>query len=162
MTEKRTDEITPTFKARMVRVASFAATELALDVIQALRKNLKTDLESIAIYLCVAEATMRPLMVGPTARPDVLMLATVPEELRGWISRSAVADKMGFSRETVRRKADALVAAGHLSVDDKGMLRVVPRTDDVELQGALIQLMQRFAGFDARVKQLLGEAQTPQ
>jgi hypothetical protein len=142
---------------RHARVISFAASELALDVIYALREHFQTDLESIAIYICVAEATMRPLMVGDTARPDLLHLSSVPDEFRGWISRNSVADKMGFPRETVRRKVDALVTAGHLSIDSRGMLRVVPRVEDVRLQAALLSLMQKFAGFDARVKQIIGE-----
>ena len=49
------------------------------------------DLDSTAIYFCVAEATMRPLVLGKHP-PQTMRLVEPPESLRGSISRLQIAD----------------------------------------------------------------------
>ncbi len=95
-------------------------------MLHAVRSLADIDLESIAIYVCVAEATMRPVVADPQIMQDLSTVAVAPEELRGCITMLLVSDRLGLPRETVRRKVKQLIGAGLLYADDKGRIRSTP------------------------------------
>jgi hypothetical protein len=109
------------------RPRAFAGVELLLDLMHILREATRLDHESIIIACAVNHATMRPLLTGPRAPLDLMDAASPPDESRGSISRSAVADITGIPRETVRRKINNLIKLGILVESTPGHVR--PITD---------------------------------
>ncbi len=109
-----------------LRPRSYASAELFLDMLHAVRKMVNVDLESIAIYVCVAEATMRPVVADPRRVDELAEVAVAPEDLRGSITMLLVSDRLGMPRETVRRKVKHLITMGLLYQDDKGRVRSTP------------------------------------
>lgn len=109
-----------------LRPRTYAAAELFLDMLHAVRKLVDVDLETIAIYVCVAEATIRPVMVDPRRVAELAEVDVAPEELRGAITMLLVSDRLGMPRETVRRKVKQLITMGLLYQDDKGRVRSTP------------------------------------
>lgn len=97
--------------------------ELFLDMMHAVRGLVELDFESIAIYVCVGEATMRPLLADPDLVAKLAGEAVASDDLRGSITMLLVADRMGIPRETVRRKVKNLIKLGLLYEDDKGRIR---------------------------------------
>lgn len=104
-----------------IRPLAFAAGELFLDMLHYTRQLFDVDIESALILLCVNDATMRPMLQDKALAS--VRVPQPPDEIRGSISRLMVADKTGLARETVRRKAQQLVAAGYLVVDSNDRLR---------------------------------------
>lgn len=137
-----------------VRPRAFAGVELLLDVIYAAQSVVGTDLESMLIYYCVAEATMRPLVLGPNAQPDLINVALPPEAMRGSISRLMIADRTGLARETVRRKTNALVEAGLLAEDPQGGVKTPRNLLSPEIQKAANDVFAAAQRYDARLRQL--------
>ena len=113
-----------------LRPKAYASLELLLDVIHATRALVQADLESIAIYLCVAEATMRPVLADPARVRALSTTARAPEEWRGSITMLQVADRLEIPRETVRRKVKQLIERGLLYADEKGRIRSTPNFDN--------------------------------
>jgi hypothetical protein len=101
-----------------LRPKAYASLELLLDVIHATRTLVQADLESIAIYLCVAEATMRPVLADPARVRELSTTDRAPEEWRGSITMLQVADRLEIPRETVRRKVKQLIERGLLYAID--------------------------------------------
>jgi len=117
-----------------LRPIAFAANELLLDMIYALQSYSKADLESMLILLCVTDATMRPFMHDTAPAPEVLAAAKPSDEIRGAISRRMIADKIGISRETVRRKTQELADAGLVRIDADDRVRSAQRLDEGDFQ----------------------------
>lgn len=117
-----------------VRPIDFAGVELLLDLIYIGRKAWDVELEAFVILLCVSDATMRPFVLDPATPPEIMCAARPPDSVRGSISRRTIADKTGLPRETVRRKVAELAAAGHVSIDTKGQVRIGQRLGDPAVQ----------------------------
>lgn len=137
-----------------LRPMTFGLTELLLDVIYGIQRYSAVDLESVHILVCVQNATMHPFMTDPATPRHILEAARLPDELLGSVSRRAVADKTGLPRETVRRKAAELAAAGLIALDSADRLCVVQRLAEADLQqtveglhAAVLRYRQRIAGF---------------
>jgi hypothetical protein len=120
-----------------LRARAYAGAELVIALCDAARKLVPFDLETVLIHFCVSEATMRPLLLGPHAPLHLIDEPLPPQDLRGWISRRAIADRTGLARETVRRKALALIEAGLLEEDSKGRLRSARNLGQPEVQAAV-------------------------
>lgn len=78
------------------------------------------DLETILVMLTVAAAAGGSHLRDPAvmAQMDV---GALPDALHKPISGRAVAQSTGLPRETVRRRIDALVAAGRLTREPRGV-----------------------------------------
>lgn len=137
-----------------MRPHAFAANELVLDVLYVARQLADIDLESLLIYLCVSEATMRPLLLDPATPPEILDLVRPPEQYRGSISRLLVSDRLAMPRETVRRKIQQMVTAGFLLEDDEGRVRATHRFDDAKIQKCVQDVYTAVQRYDARLRQL--------
>src|SRR5690349_4187377 len=137
-----------------VRPKFFAALELALDVWHIARASTAIDPESLMIYLCVTEATMRPLVLDGVSPPDVLTSIHPAEEYRGSISRLLVADRLSLPRETVRRKIKAMVKDGLLMQDDEGRVRVVSRLGDAAVVAVPSEVHAAVLRYHERLKSL--------
>lgn len=120
-----------------LRPKTYASMELILDVLHSARTYVPADLDSIAIYLCVGEATMRPVLADPARVKELESVERAPEDLRGSITMLQVADRLGMPRETVRRKVKQLIEKGLLYADDKGRIRSTPNFDNPGLVGAV-------------------------
>lgn len=136
-----------------MRPHAFAAIEMVLDVLHVARQIADVDLDSLLIYLCISEATMRPMLLDPTTPPEILELVKPPEEFRGSISRLLVSDKLGMPRETVRRKIQQLVANGFLLEDEEGRMRVTQRFGEEGIQKCVQDLYVAVQRYDARLRQ---------
>jgi len=113
------DDIPP-----FTRPAAFAATELMLDLFYTATKYYKLDLEAIWILMVIGHETMRPWILDPGLAAKHMTDARVPNSVRGSISRLMVADRTGLPRETVRRRIAELSAAGFVTSDEKGNVRL--------------------------------------
>ncbi len=118
---------------RDLRPRTYASIELFLDMLHAVRTLVDIDLESIAIYVCVAEATVRPVVADPGRVAELADLEVAPEDLRGSITMLLVSDRLGMPRETVRRKVKQLIEHGLLYQDDKGRVRSTPNFHDPKM-----------------------------
>ncbi len=136
------------------RPRAFAAVELFLDTLHIARSVIDLDLESVVIYFCVSEASMRPLVLGADVPPSVRQAALPPEEYRGSISRLLIADRTGLPRETVRRKTNQLVKAGLLTEDDEGRVRSTRNLADPTIQKAADDVFAAVTRYEARLKEL--------
>lgn len=139
------------------RPRAFAAVELLLDMLHIVRGVADLDLESVAIYYCIAEATMRPLVLGAGVPANVRRAAKPPEEYRGSISRMLIADRTGIPRETVRRKVNALVEAGYLTEDDKRCVRTTRILDNPVVQKAGDNVFAAVQRYHVRLRELGSE-----
>ncbi len=120
-----------------LRPKTYASLELLLDVIHSVRDFVQSDLESIAIYLCVGEATMRPVLADPDKVRELSTVERAPEELRGSITMLQVAGRLDIPRETVRRKVKQMIEKGLLYADDKGRIRSTPNFDNPAVRAAV-------------------------
>ena len=137
-----------------LRPITFAANELAFDLIYLLQSYSGKDLESVLIMLYVTDATMRPFMLATPPTNDILAAARPPNEIRGAISRRMIADKTGLSRETVRRKTQELSEAGLIVIDEADRIRSAQRLDEPDFQRvieaahrAVMRYRQRLEAF---------------
>lgn len=143
-----------------VRPINFAGIELLLDLLYYVRDFYgDVDLETLLVLLCVSDATMRPFMLDVSQAQKVMHLTNPPDEIRGSISRRAIADKTGLPRETVRRKTNELSAKGLLLVDDDDRLRISYGLSDPrawrsaeQAHRAILRYLDRLSklGIDAR------------
>lgn len=146
---------------RHTRPRIYAASELFLDMLWSVRSRAPDlDLETLLILLVVNEATMRPLLVGIRARPDLIDEPNPPDEARGSLSRSLIAERAGLARETVRRKVNVLLDAGLLTESREGEVRIAPMLGDTMYQRiadecfeAVGRYHQRLASLDVETAQ---------
>jgi len=137
------------------RPAAFAATELVLDVFHALTTHYQLDLEAIWILTVIGHETMRPWILDPTLAPQHMTTERVPDEVRGSLSRLMVADRTGLPRETVRRRISELAAAGYLTLDERGYVRLTGdkvtgtayQTGVMDIYSAVERYRKRLAAF---------------
>jgi hypothetical protein len=123
-----------------LRPRVYASLELLLDVLHAARSFVDIDLESLNIYLCVAEATMRPVLADPGVVQKLATTETAPEDLRGSITMLLVSDRLHLPRETVRRKVKKLIEKGLLYEDDKGRIRSTPNFSDPRVRDTVLAI----------------------
>lgn len=120
---------------RRTRPRLYAATELFLDMLWSVRtRTPEMDVETLLILLVVNEAAMRPLLIGPAARRDLIDDPSPPDAARGAISRALVAERTNLPRETVRRKVNQLIERGLLSERRDGEVQPVPLLSRPEFQ----------------------------
>lgn len=112
------------------------------------------DLETLLIFLVVNEAAMRPLLVGPNARADLIDHPHPPDEARGSISRNLIADRTGLSRETVRRKVNQLIGAGLFTETREGEVRPMPMLSETVFQQIADESYNAVRRYDARLRSL--------
>jgi DNA-binding transcriptional ArsR family regulator len=117
------------------RMAAFATTELALDAFYLFTRTLNLDLDAFWIYSCVANNTMRNIVLDAGLSGRYGDALHVPDELRPTVSRRAIADKTGLPRETVRRRVKVLVERGLLECDADGNVRVAMNYSPLVTQG---------------------------
>jgi DNA-binding transcriptional ArsR family regulator len=113
------DEVPP-----FTRPAAFAASELMLDLFYTATKYYQLDLEAVWILTVIGHETMRPWILDTTLAARHMSEARVPDSVRGSISRLMVADRTGLPRETVRRRISELSAAGLVTHDERGNVRL--------------------------------------
>jgi hypothetical protein len=120
------------------------AEDLLFDVLQEVRSFYRgLEIEEIVILVCVAEATMRPLVVSEN---ESLLRSEFPaDDVRGWISRRLIAERTGLPRETVRRKVRRLVDRALLDVDEEGHVRSIQILSNSGLAQNL-ENVRRFVG----------------
>jgi len=120
------------------------AEDLLFDVLQEVRSFYRgLEIEEILILVCVAEATMRPLVVSEN---ESLLRSEFPaDDVRGWISRRLIAERTGLPRETVRRKVRRLVDRALLDVDEEGHVRSIQILSNSGLAQNL-ENVRRFVG----------------
>ncbi len=105
------------------RVAEFAACQMLLDSLFSATASSGRDLESVWIMACVLHNTLRNLVTDPHISARYLHLEEVPEHIYVTMSRRAIADKTGLSRETVRRRTNKLIEDGVL-IETNGNVRL--------------------------------------
>lgn len=140
---------------RHTRPRVYAASELFLDMLWSVRSRApEMDLETLLIFLVVNEAAMRPLLVGPKARLDLIDDPSPPDETRGSLSRGLIADRAGLPRETVRRKVNALIDAGLLTESKEGEVRPTPLLSDTIYQQIADECFEAVGRYDDRLRSL--------
>jgi len=120
-----------------LRPKAYASLELLLDLTRATRTLVQADLDSIAIYPCVAEATMHPVLADPAGVHALATTDRAPEAWRGSITMLQAADRLDMPRETVRRKVKQLIESGLLYADEKGRIRSTPNFDNPAVGSAI-------------------------
>ena len=140
-----------------VRPKFFGLLELYLDLTHIVRGDGSLDLESVLIMVCAAEATMHPLILSQSTPPAARKMSKPPEEYRGSISRSLLAERTGLPRETVRRKVATLVATGRLIEDGSRRIRTPANLDRKRLQKLGEAAFVAVERYRARVQALLME-----
>jgi hypothetical protein len=140
---------------RHTRPRVYAACELFLDMLWSVRSRApEMDLEALLIILIVNEAAMRPMLVGPKARLDLLEDPIPPDDARGSLSRSLIADRAGLPRETVRRKVNALIDAGLFTESKEGEVRPTPLLSDTMYQTIADECFEAVGRYDNRLRSL--------
>jgi len=95
---------------------------------------------------------MRRFLIVSEARPDLSDDMLVPNELRGSISRHQIAERLGLSRETTRRKVNQLIKLGILSESEASEIRSVPKLSIASVQRAIEVSLRAVSRFSARLK----------
>ncbi|GAA0643732.1 hypothetical protein [Brevundimonas lenta] len=124
------------------RAKAVAALEVLLRIMRlAVDCFPDDDLETILVLLTVAAASS-----GSHLRDPAILASMdggpVPDHLHKPISGRAVAQSTGLPRETVRRRIDALVSAGRLTREARGVRTstgVITRNRNLEFSRQLIQ-----------------------
>lgn len=135
-----------------LRARAYGALALLLDLSFIANEFVQADYESMMIFVCAAEATMRPLMQRVETGSSI-NAAYPPEHLRGSISRLLIADRTGLPRETVRRKTNALVDRGLLFEDSEGRVRCPPTLSDPRVQNAIEEMHAAISRYLANVRE---------
>jgi biotin operon repressor len=137
-----------------VRPTIFAINELMMELLYLLQAYSNADMESVLIMLYVTDATMRPFMHDQAPSPEVLTTARPADAIRGAISRRMIAEKTGLSRETVRRKTQALAKAGFVLIDADDRVRSAQHLGDEKVQRmvlaghkAVVRYVQRLESY---------------
>ncbi|MET0545135.1 MAG: helix-turn-helix domain-containing protein [Caulobacterales bacterium] len=132
------------------RVLEFASCELLLDILYTATTTYKLDLEAIWIVCCVLHNTMRIIITDADAAENYLGAPEVPENLLLSMSRRAIADKTGLSRETVRRRTNKLLDDGILEAEPNGNVKI-SQTFALRDLKALNQIFQSVGAFNKRL-----------
>lgn len=111
-----------------LRVQAYALIDLLLTLIEVAQSETDPDFDSTLIRLVIVEATIHPLLTG--APTEMLNWPELPESVLGSISRVLIAERANLPRETVRRKANALISADQVEEAGHGMLRADSRLTD--------------------------------
>lgn len=120
-----------------LRPKTYAAAELFLDMLYWVGKLADTDIESLAILVCVTEATMRPVLGDAELVERIATMEVAPEGARGSMSMLLIADRLGLPRETVRRKVKKLIVDGLVYQDEDGRIRTVSKLGEPDVQQAI-------------------------
>ena len=140
---------------REVRPRIFATFELILDLVHIFRTvTPNLDLESLLIFAVINEAAMRPLLIGPDARLDLIDDPMPPDDVRGSISRNVIAERTQISRETVRRKVNDLIALGLVEEATEGALRPIRALASEVMHVTAEQCFQTVQRYDRRLRSL--------
>lgn len=134
-----------------LRPKVYASLELLLDMMHSVRGFVQADLESIAIYFCVGEATMRPVLANPDKVRELATVDRAPEDLRGSITMLQVAERLDMPRETVRRKVKQLIEKGLLYADEKGRVRSTPNFDNPAIAPAVNEIHEAVRRYRERL-----------
>lgn len=134
------------------RVVAFAACELMLDMLYSISTTCKQDIELTWIILCVMQNTYRELITDPATASLYLASKELPESTRLCMSRRAIADKTGLSRETVRRRTNRLIEIGYLE-EVGGAVRLAKERSDTELTHCLNQIHSAVLAFMKRIEE---------
>jgi hypothetical protein len=103
------------------------------------------DYESAMIFLSVLETNGRQNIRTPWFREHYAdVRKALPVELARPVSRQAIAQSLGLSRETVRRKIAAMIKRGLLSTDARGG---VITTRGVIGNDAFVSAQKRVVGY---------------
>ncbi|MHB8528112.1 MAG: helix-turn-helix domain-containing protein [Caulobacteraceae bacterium] len=103
------------------RVVNAFAVEFAVRYMREAAHLFDNDYETAMIFLAVLEANGRQNIRAAWFRGDYADVhKALPPELARPISRQAIAQSLGLSRETVRRKIAALIKQGFLVADERG------------------------------------------
>jgi hypothetical protein len=139
------------------RVAEYGACQMLLDSLFSATASSGRDLESVWIMACVLHNTLRNLVTDPHISARYLHLEEVPEHIYATMSRRAIADKTGLSRETVRRRTNKLIEDGAL-IEANGNVRLdcrVRTKEDVAnvnvLYGAALAFVKTINDHNARM-----------
>lgn len=136
-----------------LRPKAYASAELFLDMLYALGNLADIDLESLAIYVCVGEATMRPLLNDPELVAQLARVEVPPDDVRGSITMLLVSDRLGFPRETVRRKVKHLISLGLVYEDSAGRVRTAPSLADARMLEMVGSVHAAVGRYNARLAQ---------
>ncbi len=131
---------------KTLRVAEYASCQLLLDILYSATASSGRDLESVWIMACVLHNTLRNLVTDPHISARYLSQEDVPEHVYVTMSRRAIADKTGLSRETVRRRTNKLIEDGVL-IESNGNVRLGHRVrthEDIANVNALHAAAQSF------------------
>lgn len=134
-----------------LRPKAYASAELFLDMLYAIRQIADVDLESVAIYVCVGEATMRPVLSDAALVEQIANVDVAPEDARGSITMLLVSDRLSLPRETVRRKVKQLIASGLLYEDTNGRIRTTPNFADPRMMDAIGSIHEAVERYHARL-----------
>ena len=123
---------------RNLRLKGLIVCEALLRLSRLINDHFDGDQEAFACYLAVISATA-------DARPD--------QRKRRSVSRRAVANAVGYPRETVRRRIAELLDKGYLAEGDGGLEPVAPvfeRAGHLQITlGAIRTLEEAVAGLQA-------------
>lgn len=134
------------------RPGAFAATELMLDLFYLTTNYFQLDLEAVWILAVIGHETMRPWILDPSVASQHLTDQVVPDQLRGSISRSMVADRTGLPRETVRRRIAELEKRGLIALDAKGYVRLHGKSVvDPAYQKTVIDIYRTVERYQERI-----------
>lgn len=142
---------------RYVRAAGFAAVELMLDVLIKATKYYRLGMDAMLIFITIAYETMKPIVLDPKIAETHLTAATVPDHLRGSVSRRAVAERTGLARETVRRRIGEMLALGVLKEAENGNVLIAgDRLGDPRLQELVRDVYAAVRKYQQRIDELSG------
>ena len=113
----------------LVAANGLIAVEGLLRIMRAAGDTYGHDYEAILIYWSVAIASIGRVLRSDDLNTLLDNAGPFTEDEHHAISARAIAEATGLPRETVRRKIAALVAAGHLHQDAKGVRTFPPLID---------------------------------
>ncbi len=113
------------------------------------------ELESFAIYLAVACASLSGAYRSAEVLARPLEAGPLPDAYHRPVSRRAIAASTGLPRETVRRRIAQLVSQGYLAEEPAGVRTtsgVLGQRRNQEFTGALVGEIERVAAELARIE----------
>jgi biotin operon repressor len=109
------------------------------------------DYDCAMIFLAVLEGNGRQNIRDPSFREQYAdVRVSIPAELARPMSRQAIAESLGMSRETVRRKIATLIEQGILVEDPRGGVittrGVIANPDFLAAQARVVGFVRQFRG----------------
>jgi biotin operon repressor len=128
---------------RLARTINAFALEFAIRYMREAASLFGDDYDCAMIFLAILEVNGRQNVREPYFRQDYAdVRQSIPAELAQPISRKAISESLGMSRETVRRKISALIEQGYLVEDDRGGVitarGVIANDDFLAAQGRIL------------------------